>query len=847
VTINPVLGDLLARASNRLVVRPKHTTTDIEVAHRIGLVFDADPKRPAGISATDAEKALARERIDQLVADLARRGWPDPILADSGNGFHARYRIDVANNDGARDLVERVLATAAAKFSTDKVAIDAKLSNAARIIKLYGTMSRKGDHTDDRPHRWSRVVSIPEGFQVVPIELLESFAAEHSSAAAILDGAGDESLKNLSNLTIQNAATAVARARAYVFSSGFPDSVAGENGHDALYRCACELVDGFGLPRTEALAILREWNLAKARPPENEKQVVHKIDDAIKNHPVPSLKRLNADSSGAREGAPPLKRGAESQAQVLLRLAGEATLFHDPSRRAFATIPVGGHVETHAVRTSDFRLWLKGLFYSEQSRPPAAQAVEDALGMLEAQAVYKGVAANVHVRVARDADRIFIDLADEGWRCVEITTDGWQLISRSSVRFRRPRGLLALPAPERAGSLEALKQYVNCVAADFILILAWLAAALRPTGPYPVLVLTGEQGSAKSTVASILKSLIDPCISVVRSSPRDERDLAIAASNCAVLALDNVSSILPWLSDALCRLSTGGGFATRELYSDDQERVFDAQRPIILNGITDFVDRADLMDRSIFIQLSPIADTERREEREIWTSFKAVAPMLLGALFDAVASGLKLLDEVKLESAPRMADFARFGEAVSQALGKPPGEFLERYRDNRKSANESALDDSPIAAAVRKLVFRAPWAGSASDLLDALNGTIHEKTRESKRWPKSPRGMGGAVRRLAPQLRMVGVDVQFQRTRDARTIEIKSTDNQGNQPSPQSQQTAARENKHAPSDAPNGQPAPTVTEPALAPSEKKRRHDYRDAHDGLIPDFLSGEREIIEL
>ena len=176
VTINPVSPALLARAANRIIKRPKNTTTDADIVRRVGLVFDADPVRPAGISATEEEKALARELIDRLVSDLTAQGWPAPILADSGNGFHARYKIDLAADDGG--LVERVLKAAAALFSDDRVKIDASLSNPSRIIKLYGTMSRKGDDIPARPHRWTRVLSIPPDFRVVPVDLLEALAAE---------------------------------------------------------------------------------------------------------------------------------------------------------------------------------------------------------------------------------------------------------------------------------------------------------------------------------------------------------------------------------------------------------------------------------------------------------------------------------------------------------------------------------------------------------------------------------------------------------------------------------------------------------------------------------------------
>ena len=311
VTINPVRPDLLARAANRVIWKPKNTTTDADIVRRVGLVFDADPVRPAGISATEEEKSLARELIDRLVSDLTARGWPAPILADSGNGFHARYKIDLAADD--EGLVERVL-KAAALFSDDRVKIDASLSNPSRIIKLHGTLSRKGDDIPDRPHRWTQVLSIPDEYRVVPVELLEVFAAEIQSADPGPKSCGTKGQPsgNPRATGAHNGSTSGARARAYVFAPGFPDSIAGQNGHDRLYHVACELIDGFGLTEAQALPIFRDWNDRKAKPPENEKQLRHKLAQAIKNHSSPSLKRLNANrdnGTGKRtttETAPPL-------------------------------------------------------------------------------------------------------------------------------------------------------------------------------------------------------------------------------------------------------------------------------------------------------------------------------------------------------------------------------------------------------------------------------------------------------------------------------------------------------------------------------------------------------------
>jgi hypothetical protein len=305
VTINRVNPGLLARAANRVIKWPKSTTADADIVRRIWLVFDLDPKRHAGVSATDAEKALARERADQLVADLTRRGWPAPIVVDSGNGHHVWYRIDLANSDGARDLVKGVLEAASALFSDDKVEVDTALFNAARIIKLPGTQARKGDSTQDRPHRWSQVISAPVSLQVVPVELLEGLAAEHQPPEPPPEAeANGQPTDTHAKSAFGDGASPEARARAYVNAPGFPASVAGQHGHDRLYHVASVLIDGFGLSYHQAMPILQAWNQARAHPPESDKQLQHKLTDAIKTHPTPSRRLLNADRSGAGRASP---------------------------------------------------------------------------------------------------------------------------------------------------------------------------------------------------------------------------------------------------------------------------------------------------------------------------------------------------------------------------------------------------------------------------------------------------------------------------------------------------------------------------------------------------------------
>jgi hypothetical protein len=289
------------------------------------------------------------------------------------------------------------------------------------------------------------------------------------------------------------------------------------------------------------------------------------------------------------------------------------------------------------------------------------------------------------------------------------------------------------------------------------------------------MVLSGEQGSAKSTFSAILRALLDPNTAPLRALPREDRDLFIAASNGHVLAFDNVSGLPAWISDTLCRLATGGGFAVRQLYSDQDEVLFDAARPVILNGIEDIVTRPDLADRAVFLTLEPIPEERRRPEQELWAAFEAERPRVLGVLLDAVTKGLAMLPHTRLDKLPRMADFALWVTACETALW-PAGTFWSAYCGNRDEAVEGVIDADPIAAAVRAMmVARTEWTGTASELLGALAEVAGERIAKSKTWPDSPRALAGRLRRAATFLRKIGIEIGFEREGRARTRIIRIT------------------------------------------------------------------------
>jgi hypothetical protein len=503
----------------------------------------------------------------------------------------------------------------------------------------------------------------------------------------------------------------------------------------------------------------------------------------------------DADDAGSLDPEPdddgPLqKRGRKgpSQVEILIELAGSATLFHTSDGRAYASVPVGDHREHYAVRSKVFKQWLAYQLYLARGTAPASEAMQQAISTLEARARFASPEEHVHLRVAGtegpEGAAYYIDLADEPKRAVKITVEGWEVIADPPVKFLRPKTMLPLPVPQRGGSIGDLREFVNVGAEhDWRLFVALLCSYLRPTGPYPVLIVQGEQGSAKSTTTKIVSRLIDP-IDCQRSTIRNEHELMIAAKNSWVVSSDNLSGLPAWLSDALCRVATGGGYAVRELYSDDEETVFKAMRPIVLNGIDDIANRPDLLDRSVVLYQPRISGDKRITERGLWARFDALAPKILGALLDAVAGGIRELPDVDVDNLPRMADFAQWGEAVGRGLGWGEGAFLDAYERNQGAANETAIEACPVATAIRAMMAEQPvWSGTATELMKCLARRFGDDvTTRGKEWPKTPRAMGDTVRRMAPALRKVGLEIEPDRTSKRRLITITRRSDQGGNP-----------------------------------------------------------------
>jgi 5S rRNA maturation endonuclease (ribonuclease M5) len=450
-----------------------------------------------------------------------------------------------------------------------------------------------------------------------------------------------------------------------------------------------------------------------------------------------------------------------------------------PEGEPYATWCWEGHFEHWPIASATFKKFLSFQHYQAKEKMLSQSALDDQRRTFEGQALFGGDIHPVFNRIGTLGRTLYLDLGCADWKAVAINSEGWQVIDHPPARFTRARSMQPLPMPATSGGdINLLRPFLNTAnEADFQMLVAWLIGCFHPKGPYPILILNGEQGSAKSTTARVLRNLIDPANPIARSAPNSEQDLVIAAKHNHVLAFDNLSTIKPMMADAFCRIATGGGFGTRKLHTDSEEMLFSATRPCLLNGIPDLAGRPDLADRAIVVSLPVIAPTDRAFEGEFNKSLDAQMPLILAGLLDAVSTALANLGSVLLTERPRMADFAKWVSAAEPALGWTQGAFLEAYAANRESGDRMSVEGNPVGLAILKLVQDdVRWSGTMTELKTTLRNRYPLLTDDPYSFPRQENKLSAAIRRIIPPLRRMGVVISFDRRGHSgeRTLRVES-------------------------------------------------------------------------
>ncbi len=731
VYIIPNLVDpvLLSRAVNRvrLVNKREPLTGDEGITRRNWLLIDADPARPSGISATDEEHETARLRADQVREHLRSQGWPEPIFADSGNGFHLLYRIDLPRDDGG--LVGRCLEALSARFSDSSVTIDTAVGNAARIWKLYGTMARKGDHTVERPHRLARLVDVPDPIAIVAMSLLESFAATAPSAATM----------NKSAARKKAGASVAAFDLDDWMTTHLPDAAPPKPWKDGgriweLASCPFSQAhtDGAFVAQLPSGAISAgchhnscAWQWADLRD------------------------RFEPDGGGESDD----DDNGRTQAQQILALVKSMCRLGQSERgEAFA---VFNSVPSLAVMldSPEFKDQIALMVHERLDFVITGSLFSDVVAIMRAQA-RQMPREIVHVRVARAGDAVVLDLGTPSGEVAVVEPGGWAVRAKSPVLFVRTVLIGALPPPAQSGSLDELRALLNVTEATWPCLLGWLVAAFLADIAHPILLGGGVQGSGKTTGLRIAVSCIDPSPAGVRSPPRSPDDWAVTQAGCWASVIDNISTIPDWWSDALCKAVTGDGWVKRSLYTNASIAVLAFRRVLALTSIDAGALRGDLGERLAIVDFEVIEPANRLSETALLRRFEKSQGRILGALLDLIARVLERLATVKVADPPRMADYAHVLVAMDAVLGTSA---YRLYRDQAHRIAGDVLESDPVGTAVMAFMAdRSMWTGTCQNLLSAL---VTPNGIDRKEWPRTPRRLSGHLKRLVPALGIVGIRV----------------------------------------------------------------------------------------
>lgn len=420
-----------------------------------------------------------------------------------------------------------------------------------------------------------------------------------------------------------------------------------------------------------------------------------------------------------------------------------------------------------ALSGEGFQNWLTSRLWTTCETVLSSQARSTINATIAAIAAESGDVREVYTRVASVDDKHYLDLGNDSWSVIEIDEDGWRVLPVSPVMFVRPGNMRSLPEPKEGGDVSKLWEFLNVHNADRIKVLSWLCSTLRSTETYPILAIQTKANSGKSTTTKLLRRMVDPSKKEMSRLPKNPDDIGVAALNNYFVCYDNIDSLSSAHQDTFCVVATGTALGGRKLYSNFEESSSGMiRRPILLNGINEFVTRTDLNSRSVIIGLPQF--TGSKTDTQVDQTFLAAYPEALGGLLTTFSKALRLLPTIEKEYAgteqARAVAFAYLGEAVSRVLGHEPGAFVVELKSEQDDTAAALASDDAVGEAVLLALASARVDSGQrvySDYVSDLKDKLYPRDRVVENWPKTSKSFSNRVRQLADALVVHGVTVEF--------------------------------------------------------------------------------------
>lgn len=455
----------------------------------------------------------------------------------------------------------------------------------------------------------------------------------------------------------------------------------------------------------------------------------------------------------------------ESYATAIVNALADSHLFHDTVGDPFIRFNRDGHWETWPLDSQSFESYASLLIYKQRGKSPNRGAITDAIATLSGAAKFEGPRHDLNLRVAWHDEALWYDLCDEKWRALRIDKYGWKVIDAPPLIFERHAHMLPQVEPMPGGDIRRLLDFVNISdKADQLLLLVWLVSAFFPGFPHPALMPYGTWGSGKTFLFRMLKALVDPSGVETLSFATNKQEFAQQLSHHWCALYDNIHSLPFWISDILCRAITGEGFSKRQLYTNREDVLFKFKRIVGIDGLELAAESPDLLDRSIILELSAIADENRKQESNLWANFVKAKPQILGATFDVIIKALNVQPLIDVKQLPRMADWTVWGCAIAEALGYGQAKFLQAYGQAVVHQSLEALKANLIGETLLAFMeSRDEYEDTVASLLKDLSSKaeqLHIDTK-AKGWPRQPNQLSKTLKPMAPNLAKEKLAVNF--------------------------------------------------------------------------------------
>ncbi len=750
-TLNPPKNELLQRSQNVLSPYAKSTTKDAEIAVIRWLHVDLDPVRVTNSSSTNEELEIARKKSSAIMKFLKTKyDFPEPVLSCSGNGINLDYKLnDLPNTVENKQLLKNVLKTLDILFSDNKIKVDVTTHNPSRIIKLFGCKTFKGENTRDRPHRYSKIETVPDKIQTVNLSSLQRLAKISLS--------GDEKVKG-KKIDVE----------AFLKKHNIDVFKKKEQENSTIYVLNdCPWSDEH---KNKSAYIIKF---------KNGHVIAGCHHDSCSEKNFKELQKTVGDSSASAEDM--LDGDEENVTKEIdkVMMSHIKEFFTDQDGESYVLISFEDVNRIYKTASAEFEILVGYIFNFYTDKIIGSTIKKSIADHYSAKAIYSQNVKYICKRVNKLDDTIFYHLG--GSEIVQINKAKVTVVDDMPTLFLPSRTALKQVTPDLETDeslLKLIKKHFRITKKDERLLFAvYLITCFISGISHPVLTLHGEKGSSKTVSMKMIRQIVDPVKNPVAALPIKKDDIVSTISNSYMTCFDNLQKINVETSDIFCIVSTGGVVPKRRLYTDNEEISIELQRCLVLNGISVVMTMPDLLDRSILIELERIPKHERKTEKAVLDGFNEDLPKIIGLCFKTLSKAMALFGTKKVENLPRMADFAEWGYYIALALGKQGEDFIVAYENNQIITNEFAVTSNPLADAIVRFmdeVKEDQWKGTATQLFKELNNVAEKEKIDTKdrSYPKSSSILSRRIKEIKANLEATGIAYSIEPTSNNKNLVV---------------------------------------------------------------------------